>query len=636
MAKDNREEMLKNVLNRKRISTLDAESYLKNKREYHNDELEKIIEINEKNIRELQKGYLNEELDQLQKEIEKDFGIQQQTTKELDDILKLDLPSYFLNSMYMAFKRHELNKNCVSVLICGEKGSYKHEYLNSLLSFMEQERMIDGVVSIDCENYKDISKNQLLIQDLYAASIKKKEILLIDHFDQLSLQLCDMISELTKKQQIKLDNRYVKKDHTLQLVSQHLSGNLIDSIDFSCSLILLIADVSYSTIYQKIGTPFFENILDVIELKHKKREEIDQDVDRLIMKYEAFFDRNDVMIDQKALTLYLKDHYQEAKGKESLESEMKKVSDALIEYRLQTKTDQKVTLCYDQDLYLECENQRYRLFDYIKTVQDTMDIEKELEELVGLHSVKEYLLSLKDYYAIQSQRQTLGLKTEELSKHMIFMGNPGTGKTTVARIFARYMKSLGFLKSGVLVEVSRKDLVGQYVGHTAPLTMKVIESALGGVLFIDEAYSLYRGSTDSFGLEAIDTLVKAMEDHREDLIVILAGYTKEMNEFLKANSGLKSRFNHILEFEDYTAEELYEICKSAASKKQYVLDAACEKDLLAYFDSKRKSDDGNGRLARNVVEKAILAQSKRLMQTHSKDYKTLLPEDFEEMLKDGE
>ena len=145
--------------------------------------------------------------------------------------------------------------------------------------------------------------------------------------------------------------------------------------------------------------------------------------------------------------------------------------------------------------------------------------------------MKEYLLSLENHIKVSQLRKQRGLKTAEISKHMIFTGNPGTGKTTIARIISRMMKVCGILKQGQLVEVTRADLVGKYVGHTAPLTMEVINSALGGVLFIDEAYSLYRGKDDSFGLEAIDTIVKAMEDHRDDLIVILAGYSKEMSEF---------------------------------------------------------------------------------------------------------
>ena len=188
------------------------------------------------------------------------------------------------------------------------------------------------------------------------------------------------------------------------------------------------------------------------------------------------------------------------------------------------------------------------------------------------------------------------------------------------------------LSQGQLIEVSRSDLVGRYVGHTAPLTQQIIESALGGVLFIDEAYSLVRGKDDSFGLEAVDTLVKGMEDHRDDLIVILAGYSREMEEFLSANSGLKSRFPNILNFADYTGSELTQIAVSLAQGKDYVIGEGCLNDLTIYFNAVQMNSaarSGNGRLARNTVEKAILNQSRRILNDPQARMDLLLREDFD-------
>ena len=257
-----------------------------------------------------------------------------------------------------------------------------------------------------------------------------------------------------------------------------------------------------------------------------------------------------------------------------------------------------------------------------------------MDAIVGLAKIKEYILSLEDNFKIQQLRREKGLKAESPSMHMIFTGNPGTGKTTVARLVSRYLKAIGVLSGGQLVEVTRADLVGQYVGHTAPLTQKAIQSALGGVLFVDEAYSLYRGEQDSFGLEAIDTLVKGMEDHRDQLLVILAGYSMEMEEFLTANSGLRSRFPNIIEFPDYTAQELLDITKSIVKSKGYRLDESCDAPLRAYYEEQQSQGDprtnGNGRMARNKVEEAVLACSRRNVKLppEEQDLELLLPEDF--------
>ena len=259
-------------------------------------------------------------------------------------------------------------------------------------------------------------------------------------------------------------------------------------------------------------------------------------------------------------------------------------------------------------------------------------IRAELDALVGLAPVKEYVFGLADNLQVQQRRAAAGFKTASLSMHMLVTGNLGTGKTTIARLVAKYLKAIGALGGGQLVEVTRADLVGRYTGRTAPLTNSVIESALGGVLFIDEAYSLYRGEQDSFGLEDIDTLVKGMEDHRDELVVILAGYTKEMEVFLTANSGLASRFPNKIEFPDYTADELLDITAVLAKGKGYRLAESCTFPLLGYYKRRQALDSrtaGNGRLARNTLEKAIFNQSRRLVAEPAAELDLIQPSDLE-------
>jgi Cdc6-like AAA superfamily ATPase len=250
--------------------------------------------------------------------------------------------------------------------------------------------------------------------------------------------------------------------------------------------------------------------------------------------------------------------------------------------------------------------------------QDTDQVEKllaDLDTMVGLASVKEEVRSLIDEIQVNEWRRSSGLAVGANSNHLIFVGAPGTGKTTVARVYGKLLKSLGVLPNGEFREVSRRDLVGQYIGHTAEKTTKVFEEALGGVLFIDEAYTLSRssGGGADFGQEAIDTLVKLMEDHRDQVAVIVAGYTFDMEDFLSANAGLASRFAKRLVFENYSPNELVRIVRRIAEQDDYRLGDGLDDALLEWFSTvERDQNFGNAREARRLLEGMRKAQSSRL------------------------
>lgn len=270
--------------------------------------------------------------------------------------------------------------------------------------------------------------------------------------------------------------------------------------------------------------------------------------------------------------------------------------------------------------------------DDTRTLQDLLD---ELNALVGLEKVKSKVQDLIVYQKIQKMRREQNLHSAKNTLHLAFTGNPGTGKTTVARIVGRIYKQIGLLSKGHFVEVSRTDLIAGYQGQTALKVKKVIEQAKGGVLFIDEAYSITENDhTDSYGRECLTELTKALEDYREDLVVIVAGYTEPMNQFFESNPGLKSRFNTFIEFDDYSSNELDEILVSMCKKNDYILTDEVKEKIHFYFEQQTSSKDksfSNGRLVRNLFDDLVMNHARRVINVENpgrEELSTIKVEDF--------
>ena len=529
------------------------------------------------------------------------------------------------------------------ILLTGGAGTGRHFALEETARCMAARGLLqsDRIATLDLALYPNSGAEKLFLQDLYAALHAPGEILAFEHYESCYPGFLKTLSDLAVKGSAPLSSRYlVNKEGILVDAGTALAPGAVSRIDPCGKYLIFYSHKGREALADKFGAALVSALGDVCETASYTREDLAalaaQQLNGLAQKIRT----------RLGLTLsagadvrdYVAAQCTAQKGAAGLSACTDRIFRALSEYCL--RTDE--TLTGTVTLTAEPEGVLFRLndgadqplFDLLPAAYTgALDaIRAEINELVGLAPVKEYVFGLADNLQVQQRRAAAGLKTASLSMHMIFTGNPGTGKTTIARLVARYLKAIGALKGGQLVEVTRADLVGRYTGHTAPLTNSVIESALGGVLFIDEAYSLYRGEQDSFGLEAIDTLVKGMEDHRDELVVILAGYTKEMETFLTANSGLASRFPNRIEFPDYTAVELLQITRVLAKNKGYTLAEACTKPLLGYYARWQAADArtaGNGRLARNTLEKAIFHQSRRLVAEPAAALDLILPSDLE-------
>ena len=529
------------------------------------------------------------------------------------------------------------------ILLTGGAGTGRHFVLEETARCMAARGLLqsDRIATLDLALYPNSGAEKLFLQDLYAALHAPGEILAFEHYESCYPGFLKTLSDLAVKGSAPLSSRYlVNKEGILVDAGTALAPGAVSRIDPCGKYLIFYSHKGREALADKFGAALVSALGDVCETASYTREDLAalaaQQLNALAQKIRA----------RLGLTLsagadvrdYVAAQCTAQKGAAGLAECCDRIFRALSEYCLRTDK----TLSGTAALTARPEGLLFRLndgpeeplFDLLPAAYTgALDaIRAEINELVGLAPVKEYVFGLADNLQVQQRRAAAGLKTASLSMHMIFTGNPGTGKTTIARLVAKYLKAIGALKGGQLVEVTRADLVGRYTGHTAPLTNSVIESALGGVLFIDEAYSLYRGEQDSFGLEAIDTLVKGMEDHRDELVVILAGYTKEMETFLTANSGLASRFPNKIEFPDYTAEELLQITHVQAKNKGYRLAESCTEPLLGYYARWQAADArtaGNGRLARNTLEKAIFHQSRRLVAEPAAALDLILPSDLE-------
>lgn len=557
----------------------------------------------------------------------------------------------FLDALALAFRRpfvagREDSAPLGRVLVTGKRGTGRHSAVKTYVNSLARQGVLKStqLATVDLSRYGAPDSEKLFVQDLYAALKSGAAGLVFENFRECHSSVLSAVAALFTTGEAPLSGRYAEQKGMLVDIGSALVPGAVSSLSARGKYLFLLTDQSQAKLLDAFGMPFVAALDDqcaTAAFEHAALEAIARrELEELQKQGKRKLGFSFTYEDSAVQALVLAFHPEE--GVFAMQGEAQRFLRTLGEAKLKAglAPESGVIAGEGKELLL-----RYETGGETRELRSPAQsdpvgeealraVKEELDEIVGLGEIKAYILSLEDHFKLQQLRREQGLKAESPSMHMIFTGNPGTGKTTIARLVSRYLKAIGILSGGQLIEVTRADLVGQYVGHTAPLTQKAIQSALGGVLFIDEAYALYRGEQDSFGLEAIDTLVKGMEDHRDELVVILAGYSYEMEEFLTANSGLRSRFPNIIEFPDYTAQELLDITKSIVKAKGYRLSPDCDQPLLAYYEQQQSQGDprtnGNGRMARNKVEEAILAAARRALNTpeDQRDLELLLPEDF--------
>jgi len=535
----------------------------------------------------------------------------------------------FLRSLIIAFKRPfvmgwpEPDGAKNAILLCGKPCTGRHFAVETMARLLCEKGVLpsDQVQRIDLSIYPTQAEEKIFLQDLYMALQGEGEVLIFDGYENCHPAFLGQLADLVMQGRIRLSTRYVLQKGRLLDAGNALTPDAVGSITPRGKYLVFISQNGEDQLAESFGAPFVNALGDICRTEAFSDAALGEigrlQVQKLMQKSEKQL--GFTLQTEDDLAAHFAKQYDRQKGLAAILEYCSSCFKALSQYKLEHDVAERVVTLYCEDtLQADFGGGKQPLLALLPgSYQGELEaVKAEMDRIIGLREIKDYIFSLEDHYKVQRMRAAQGFKTAPVSMHMIFTGNPGTGKTTIARLVSKYLKAIGVLSGGQLVEVTRADLVGKYVGHTAPLTTQVIKSAIGGVLFIDEAYSLYRGKDDSFGLEAIDTLVKGMEDNRDDLLVILAGYSKEMEVFLTANSGLRSRFPNIIEFPDYSGEELQQIALLTAKGKGYRVDEAAQASLLDYFNviqAMESRESGNGRLARNVIERAILAQSKRIV-----------------------
>lgn len=531
------------------------------------------------------------------------------------------------------------------IFIGGEKDTGKKLSIKCMFEKLKEENLVQSsnVEQIDLGSYNFNYGYNAFLTDLYEKLKNDSECLIFRNIENATKDILKTLSNIYPNSCITLKDNYVIKNQIL-VESSEKSYENIKEIICNNKFLVFVSDekkINLNKYFTKeysnsVDEIFYTKTLDENERRSLVHREVLKTIAKIKndLKLDVIYDinENDDIERQYGMCHYLQETYVKNNNFGISDYVSSRLYEPIKNLMIKEPIDiEEKALLYVENNTILCKTDK-EIYDLSKYSAPTLEeIKYKLNSIIGMSNLKEFINSIDNNFKVQRIRKRLGLKNSNISLNMIFEGNAGVGKTNAARITFEYLNALGILSKGIFIEASKADFVTENISDTAKKTMEVINSALGGVLFIDEAYSLCEGEDDKVGKEIIEALLKGIEDNKDDLIVILAGYEKDMENFLAINQGLKSRFPNKITFEDYNPVEMYEIALNIAKSKGYRIDKSAKEGLIDLFTKNQltgKSDLGNARFVRNVVENAIMDASKKYLTDNKKQIDLLEKDNF--------
>lgn len=581
--------------------------------------------------------------------------------KNIEKLLKNELigQDLYIKNLITYIKEKTVKNEKGVLILVGEKDTGKKTSIRILMEEMYKEKLIesDNINEINLDTYNFKLGYNAFLSDLHDKLNSKSKCIMFKNIQDAMEDIVHVLSDLCFNSCFNLNEDYIIKNDVFVkadaenkeeindiLNSEEIHKEKINQLICNNKFVVFTCDYNDINLDKVFGSDLINKIDKVLYTKDLDKTERNIVVRRRVIETINHIKEElnlDIMIDLNkddankeyfGICKYLQESYKKDSNFGISEYVKYKLNNPLrnLVIKEEIKSNSRLFIYVENDeIYCKANSKVYKLNEY--TTPTLEEAKYKLNSIIGIKELKEFIYNVQNNYKVQNIRERLGLTTSKISMNMIFAGNAGTGKTNAARTTFEYLNALGLLSRGVFKEVSKADFVSENINETAKKTMEVVNSAIGGVLFIDEAYSLCESEEDKVGKEIVDALLKGIEDNRDDLIVILAGYENDMEKFLSINPGLKSRFPNIIHFEDYTPYEMYAIALNIAKSKGYKIADNVEDDLIDLFAKNQisgKNDLGNARFVRNIIENAIMDASRKYLQDKQKKIDLLEAHNF--------